>query len=104
MTDLTPADLAKFIHRVPVGATIPADTEFAVGSSGAFTLVVIGRDFMQPQDALPRWTAEPLSAPDPSLAERARALLVEPTAKWSPTGVRLIHIVAELAEKVEAQS
>ena len=105
MTDLTPADLAKYIYRVPVGATIPRDTEHVVGSSsGAFTLVVIGRDFMQPQDALPRWTAEPLSAPDPSLAERARALLVEPTANWSPTGVRLIHIVAELAEKVEAQS
>ena len=28
MTDITPADLARFVHPVPVGATIPAGMEF----------------------------------------------------------------------------
>ena len=29
MTDITPADLARFIHPVPVGAIIPAGMEYA---------------------------------------------------------------------------
>ena len=100
MTDITPADLAKFIHRVPVGAVIPADTEFVVGSSGTFTLVELRRDFMQPQDALPRWTAEPIPAPE-SLAEKARRLGGDyPGDSW---GRQLATIVAELAERIEAK-
>ena len=63
MTGITPADLAKFIHRVPVGATIPADVEHAVGSSGTISLAKVSRDYEMPPDALPRWTAEPVLTP-----------------------------------------
>ena len=104
MTDITPADLAKFVHRVPDGAVIPANTEYAWRDGSAVRLSFYVRDITQQLDEVARWTVEPIpAAPEPSLAEKARALLVEPTADWSPAGVRLIHIVAKLAESIEAK-
>jgi len=103
MTNVTPADFAKFAHRVPDGAVIPACTYYAWLDGMAVRLAVFTRDITQLPGEVARWTAEPIPAPVSSLAERARALLVEPTADWSPAGVRLIHIVAELAERIEAK-
>ena len=99
---ITPADLAKFIHRVPVGATIPAGVEHAVGSSGTISLATVSRDYEMPFDALPRWTAEPVLTPEPTLTEQARAIAREgvPSSAFD----RLARLVAELAERIEAQS
>ena len=104
MSAVTPADFGRFAHRVPDGAVIPACTYYAWLDGMAVRLAVFTRDITQLPGEVARWTAEPIPAPEPSLAERARALLAEPTADWSPASVRLIRIVAELAEKVEAQS
>ena len=71
MSDLTPADLAKFVHRVPVGATIPAGTEYVVGRAAGFSLVTLAYDYAADNPFTSRWTAEPIPAPKPSLAERA---------------------------------
>ena len=75
--DITPADLAKFIHRVPVGATIPADVEHAVGSSGTISLAKVSRDYEMPPDALPRWTAEPVLTPKHARLEAEYAAACE---------------------------
>ena len=112
--DITPADLAKFVHRVPVGATIPADVEHAVGSSGTISLATIPRDYEMPPDALPRWTAERILTPQHArleaeyaaaceaihAAERAVAKAREEAEALSR---RAEHLYRDL-QKVEAQS
>ena len=104
MTDITPADLARFVHRVPVGAIIPAGTEFAYSAARVVCVPTPPVSAItQTATCVERWTAEPIPAPEPTLAERVRALLGEPTADWSPAGVRLIRIVAEMAERIEAK-
>ena len=72
MSDLSPADLAKFIHPVPVGATIPAGVEFVrhyKGGDGGPSTALVGpllRDFDYVASAGPHWTAEPIPAPLPT--------------------------------------
>ena len=60
MTDITPADLAKFIHRVPVGATIPAGTPYTYRiDEDALRLRADGwTDPTEQRDDLARCTAE----------------------------------------------
>lgn len=100
MNQITPADLAKFIHPVPEGAVIPADTEFARPVGGALWVSSCPNDLTQPPGDRPRWTAEPIPAPEPTLAERARGVAGE----FAPGGhfEQLALIVAELAERIEA--
>ena len=105
MSDLTPADLAKFVHRVPVGATIPAGVRYAVRNFGCITGPMHSNaDQKCHVSQAARWTAEPLTAPkpEPTLAERAHSLAEEaiPGSYWH----RVTVLVAELVEKVEAQS
>ena len=105
MTDnLTPADLAGYVHPVPVGAIIPAGTEHVVlTDDGSFSLRTYAHDSGQEVGYLPRWTAEPFSAPGPTpLADQVRALATV-VARGSNLE-RLTLIVAELAEKVEGES
>ena len=101
MTDITPADLAKFVYRVPVGATIPAETRYASLNFGCITgpmhsyadqKILVGE----------YWTAEPIFAPEPSLAERARALSGRNSWTFANRDA-LLAIVAELAERIEAK-
>ena len=62
MTDITLADLAQFIHRVPVGAIIPAETRYASLNFGCITgsmhsyadKKILGGMY---------WTAEPIRTP-----------------------------------------
>ena len=63
MTDITPADLAKFVHRVPVGATIPADTRYASLNFGCVT----GPMYSYADQKIlagAYWTAEPIYTPE----------------------------------------
>ena len=100
MTDnLTPADLAGYVHPVPVGAIIPAGTKYAVGLDGNFWLATLDYDHKQTSESLPHWTAEPFSGPTP-LADQVRATVVARGSNLE----RLTLIVAELAEKVEVES
>lgn len=66
MTNLTPADLARFIHPVPVGAVIPAATEHAVRTrdGDTFTVMTMAYDHEQAPGALDRWTADPIWTPE----------------------------------------
>ena len=68
MTDITPADLAKFVHRVPVGATIPAGTPYAWRGSESEKISVRMDGWTDPTEQLDngiaRWTAEPVRAPE----------------------------------------
>ena len=100
MSDITPADLAKFVHRVPVGAIIPAGTEYVIKRGGSFCLVTLAYDYVADNPFTSRWTADPIPAPVPTLAERVRSLTRGRV--WSPSDLdQLTLIVAELAEKVE---
>ena len=103
MRDITPADLARFVHPVPVGATIPAGTPYAYRiDKDALRLRADGWTDPTEQRGIDsaRWTAEPLPAPEPTLAERVRSLTRGRV--WSPSDLdQLVLIVAELAEKVE---
>ena len=100
MSDITPADLAKFVHRVPVGAIIPAGTEHVIRYGNGFRRSITAHTCVQWEGDLERWTAEPLPAPEPTLAERVRSLTRGRV--WSPSDLdQLVLIVAELAEKVE---
>ena len=106
MTDLTPADLAKFVHRVPVGATIPLGMEFCYQKSAGPIVGPLRRTIdgagVPATDATPYWTAEPI--PEPTLAQRARALIPHDLYGWPDLAITSLAIlVAELAEKVEAQ-
>ena len=63
MSDITPADLAKFIHRVPVGAVIPAGTPYAYRiDRDAVRLRADGWADPTEQKSIDadRWTAEPI--------------------------------------------
>ena len=73
MSDITPADLAKFVHRVPVGAIIPAGTEYVVGRAAGVSLVTLAYDYTADNPFTSRWTVEPIPAPEPSLAERGES-------------------------------
>ena len=103
MNDLTPAYLAKFVHPVPEGATIPAGTEYAwlesYGKRLSVHRAIFTEDITQLPGDRPRWTAEPIPAPEPTLAERARGV-----GDGLPGGrfEQLALIVAELAERIEA--
>ena len=100
--NLTPADLAGYVHPVPVGAIIPAGTKYAVGLDDNFWISTMDYDYKQTSESLPHWTTEP-SAPGPTpLADQVRALATV-VARGSNLE-RLTLIVAELAEKVEGES
>ena len=97
--NITPADLTRFIYEVPVGATIPAGTEFAVLINGGLFIDTLDYD-REVAESHERWTAEPTPPPEPTLAERVRSLTRGRV--WSPSDLdQLTLIVAELAEKVE---
>lgn len=120
MTDITPADLAKFIHPVPVGATIPAGTEVMEFTRihghfrGPFRYT---HTYAQLADDPPRWTAEPLAAPKPPLTERVREFASE-VLNAPPVGFPSVvldtenqqnrwiaeaaSILAEIAERLDA--
>ena len=101
MTDLTRADLAKYIYPIPNGAVVPVGTPY-VAASG-FIFAVSQSEFTQgnPGATSPRWTAEPIPAPEPTLAEKARAIAEEGAPGGSFTN--LARLVAELAERIEAK-
>ena len=101
MSDITPADLAKFVHRVPVGATIPAETRYASLNFGCITGPMHSHADQILAGAY--WTAEPIPAPEPSLAERARTLNSVARMNSDVTLGQLALIVAELAERIEAE-
>ena len=103
MSDITPADLAKFVHPVPVGATIPAGMEHVAGRDGNFFLGTLAYDHEQTPGALDRWTAEPIPAPEPSLAKRARVAAMTARINSDVTLSNLALIVAELADRIEAE-
>ena len=67
--ELTPADLAKFVHLVPVGATIPAGVRYAeLNNFGCITGPMHSNaDQKCHVGQCPRWTAEPLARPMPPL-------------------------------------
>lgn len=66
--DITPADLARFIYPVPVGATIPAGTAWVNRETPAtFTGPHLSGNDFQPDANTPRWTAEPIEPPMPPL-------------------------------------
>ena len=63
--NLTPADLAKFVHLVPVGATIPAGTECAWRTmTGALAVRTVPGDEVQLVVSPRHWTAEPILTPE----------------------------------------
>ena len=100
--NITPADLAKFVHLVPVGATIPAGTEFVVLINGGLFPDTLDYDREVSDESQKRWTAEPLfvTTPEPSLADRARRFTRGRV--WSPSDLdQLVLFVAELAEMIE---
>ena len=103
MSDLTPADLAKFVHPVPVGAVIPAGTEYVVGRAAGFSLVTLAYDYAADNPFTSRWTAEPIPAPKPPLADRARAVAMTARMNSDVTLSNLALIVAELADRIEAE-
>ena len=120
MTDITPADLARFIHPVPVGATIPAHMEVMEYNRihghfrGPFRYT---HAYTQLADDPPRWTAEPLTAPKPPLTERVREF-AEEVLNAPPVGFSSVFldtenqqnrwiaeaasILAEIAERLDA--
>lgn len=121
MTDITPADLARFVHPVPVGATIPAGMKFcyqkASGAiTGPLTRTLAGAD-VSVAEQTPYWTAEPIPAPKPPLTERAREFANEVLAA-PPVGFSSVildtenqqnrwiaeaaSILAEIAERLDA--
>lgn len=76
MSDLTPADLAKFVHLVPVGATIPAGVPHAVLNLGCITGPMHSKaDQTRRVGQYPRWTAEPLARPMPPLPTEPRSVI-----------------------------
>lgn len=119
MTDITPADLARFVHPVPVGATIPAGTEVMEISriGGYFRGPFRYMHTTQLADEPPRWTAEPLAAPKPPLTERVREFASEVLAA-PPVGFSSVVLdtenqqnrwiaeaasfLAEIAERLDA--
>ena len=60
MTDITPADLAKFVHRVPVGATIPAGTRYASLSFGCIEGPKHSESDQKVLAGSSYWTAQPI--------------------------------------------
>ena len=103
MSDITPADLARFVHPVPVGATIPAGTGHACGIGLHFYVQTLAYDYVQPQSSWQCWTAEPIAAPKPPLADRARAVAMTARMNSDVTLSNLATIVAELADRIEAE-
>ncbi len=101
MSDITPADLARFVHRVPDGATIPAGTEYAVLIEDGLYTLKAGADLRPGRYHC--WTAEPIAAPKQSLADRARAVAMTARINSDVTLSNLALIVAELAETIEAE-
>ena len=119
MTDITPADLARFVHPVPVGARFPMGLEFADLRDdyirGPFHFPDSSR--VQLADDPPRWTAEPLTAPKPPLTERVREF-AEEVLNAPPVGFSSVFldtenqqnrwiaeaasILAEIAERLDA--
>lgn len=121
MTDITPADLARFAHPVPVGATIPAGMKFVRrymdGSPIPALAGPITHDFDIEAGYSPLWTAEPLSAPKPPLTERvqefAEEVLAAPPVGFSSVVLDVENqqnrwiaeaasILAEIAERLDA--
>lgn len=85
MTDITPADLARFVHPVPVGATIPAGMEVVeFGHGGGFWGPSATRSaYTQRCDDPLRWTAEPLTAPKPPLPTKVGAVIANVSYRHS---------------------
>lgn len=79
----TPAYLAKFVHRVPFGATIPAGTEHAFKAGDSFGLETMTYDYEQTPGALDRWTAEPLLTPEHARLEAEYAEACQKIAEAS---------------------
>ena len=77
--NITPADLARFIHPVPVGARFPMGLEFADLRDdyirGPFHFPDSSR--VQLADDPPRWTAEPLTTPKPPLPTEVGAVIAD---------------------------
>ena len=83
LTNPTPADLAKFIHPVPVGATIPAGTPYRrdVGRILSFWLDGTSVPVTQESDTdILRWTAEPIPAPLPPLPTEPGSIIANVSA------------------------
>ena len=73
--DITPAGLAKFVHRVPVGAVIPAGTPYAYRiDRDAVRLRADGWADPTEQKSIDadRWTAEPILAAEQQRLEDER--------------------------------
>ena len=81
-TAITPAYLAEFIHRVPVGARIPDGEEYVVHSSlfNGFHLWTSDGEHIAPPSDNPCYTREPIAAPLPT---EPGSLVIAHTAKDS---------------------
>ena len=79
MSDITPADLAKFVHRVPVGAVIPAGTPYAYRAGAQIGIRSQGMPYESTQvtGSWPRWTAEPIRTPEQQRLEDEYAAVCE---------------------------
>lgn len=100
MTDITPADLAKFIHPVPVGATIPAGMEFVRRyMNGTPTAAIAGpivHDFdIEAAAFTPLWTAEPLAAPKPPLPTEVGAVIANVSWRLSADTCARMMLMAQ---------
>jgi len=102
MSEITPAYLAKFVHPVPEGATIPAGTEYAWQSGSGIYQTIFTQDITQLPGDRPRWTADPIPATRPTLADRARKVAHAAERDCDEGVYDLAAIVAELAERIEA--
>ena len=81
MSDVTPADLAKFVHPVPIGARFPMHVEFMeFRESGDYFRGPFNfpdaTAIQQPDDPK-RWTAEPILTPEQQRLEDEYAAACE---------------------------
>ena len=104
MSAATPAVLAQFVHRVPDGVTLPAGTEVLLGPTRRRPDHWIGPRRLQSARAVTAdgreyWTRVPVPEPVPSAP-----LTLAQIARRSVYFDELAEVVAELAERIEAQS
>ena len=75
----------KPLHRVPVGATIPADVSYGfVWTTGRFEWSPDGDafDYTVTGEATPRFTAEPLTPPGPELPNEPGSVVLVDGKPW----------------------
>lgn len=95
MTDITPADLARFVHPVPVGATIPAGMEWVNREGDALTGPHSHTRPFVSRPEMTRWTAEPLAAPKPPLPTEVGAVIANVSWRHSADTCARMMLMAQ---------